>query len=188
MRKIIFLFLTFISFFSITFGQSKSIVNNDYQFYFEPENDFRIVELIESNNKISVVYKISMKISDLTIGMDSIYITIFAFKWEEIKKLSDFVYNMEKEITFLNLPDRVGEYEEFDSIYYDAKIGRYKDANFSHLVYYLRTKDDTHIYNFTYLIDLKVSNTSLNESTEGFLKRIAESFVPVRKSLIKDSD
>ncbi|MCX7832955.1 MAG: hypothetical protein N2490_01940 [Ignavibacteria bacterium] len=188
MKNIIGVLLIILSFIipKVAFSQSKSIVNNDYQFYFETEDEFRIIEIIESSNKISIVYKISMKIPDATIKLDTIYISILAFKWEEIKKLSDFVYNMEKEITFLNLPDRIGDYEEFDSVYYDAKIGRYKNDEFYHLVYYLRTKDDTHIYNFTYLIDVKVSCKFYNDSLESVLKKIAESFVPVKKSLIKD--
>jgi len=177
--KILLVIMLFIQ--CIAFAQSGSILNNEYQFSFEPNYEFRITELIESGNRISIVYKISMKIPDATIGIDSLYISILAFKWEEIKKLSDFVYNMEKELTFLNLPDRVGEYEEYDSVYYDTKIGRYKDDEFYHLVYYFRTKDEKQIYNFTYLIDLKISNSLFSESTESMLKNIANCFLPVRK-------
>lgn len=182
------LFLIFFSTSYLLYSQSRSIVNNDYQFYFEPQEEFRIKELIESSNKIAVVYKISMKVNDVTIGLDSLHISILAFKWEEIKKLSDFVYNMEKEITFLNLPDRTGDYEEFDSVYYDAKIGRYKNDEFYHLVYFLRTKDETHTYNFTYLIDIRIPLRLFNDSVESIMKQVANSFVPVKKSLVKDSD
>jgi hypothetical protein len=112
---------------------------------------------------------------------------LLAFKYPDIKKLNDFVYHMEKEVS-LDIPRRTGDYTEYDSVYYDAKMAVYKNKNLTHVIYYYRTKDESSQYNFTYLLRFKVFTNKYDDEILNYMKAVAANFIPRRNIDVESSD
>ena len=102
---------------------------------------------------------------------------LLAFKVNEVKNLTDFIYTLEKDLT-LNITKREGDYTDFDSGNYDGKMAEYKDTEFSEVIYYYRTKISEG-NNYTYLLRFIVPAMYYNSSVLAEIKKIAGNFSPV---------
>jgi len=184
-KILIISFLLFIiCFHNAAFSQKNAseIINENYKFSFTlPENAFNM-RTEESSNKNAITYEFESTVMDDTVG-----ILLLAFKWNDIKILSDFIYHMEKEVT-LDIPQRVSDYTEFDSIYFDSKMAIYKNDNLTHIVYYFRTKDDTSENNFTYLLRFKIFTKDYNKEILEYVNTIAHNFYPRKVIDLESSD
>lgn len=94
---------------------------------------------------------------------------------------------MEKEVS-LDIPRRTGDYTEYDSVYYDAKMAVYKNKNLTHVIYYYRTKDESSQYNFTYLLRFKVFTNKYDDEILNYMKAVAANFIPRRNIDVESSD
>ncbi len=101
---------------------------------------------------------------------------LLAFKVTEVKNLADFVYTLEKDLT-LNIPKRDGDYTDFDMGNYDGKSARYKDTEFTEIIYFYRTKviDGE---NFTYLLRFITPTSNFHSGVESDIRKLAENFSP----------
>jgi hypothetical protein len=151
---------------------ASEIVNENYKFTFIIPQDAFNMRKEENSGKTAITYEF-----ETISGKDTIGVMLLAFKWPDIKKLNDFVYLMEKEVT-LDIPQRIGDYEEFDSVYYDGKFAVYKNKVLSHLIYYYRTKDESSENNFTYLLRFKVFSKSFDDRLLQYVREVAGNFNP----------
>lgn len=161
---------------------ASEIINENYKFTFLIPQDAFNMRKEESSGKNAITYEFEINSESDTIG-----VLLLAFKWPDIKKLNDFVYHMEKEVT-LDIPQRINEYEEFDSIYYDAKMAVYKNKVLTHIVYYYRTKDESAESNFTYLLRFKVFTKNYSDKIVNYIKSIAGNFSPRKNTDLENSD
>ncbi|HPS65886.1 MAG TPA: hypothetical protein PK447_09955, partial [Ignavibacteria bacterium] len=133
LKRILTLILSFIIFNSISdllFAQKNAseIVSENYKFTFTIPQDAFNLRKEETSEKNAITYEF-----ETTANSDTIGVLLLAFKYPDIKKLNDFVYHMEKEVS-LDIPRRTGDYIEFDSVYYDAKMAVYKNKNLTHVI------------------------------------------------------
>ena len=165
--------LTFMSMLFLTvsaYSQSGIEINDvNYKFKFSLSADWKERQLEETPKKDAISYSF-----DKNDG--KIAIMLLAFKVNEVKNLTDFIYTLEKDLT-LNIPKRDGDYTDFDSGNYDGKSAKYKDTEFTEVIYYYRSKiiDGE---NFTYLLRFITPTSNFNSSTESEIKKIAENFTP----------
>lgn len=102
---------------------------------------------------------------------------LLAFRLDEVKNLTDLVYTFEKDLT-LNIPKIDGEYREFDSGDYDGISAKYKDTEFTELIYYYRTKRND-MGNFAYMLRFISPTSSFKPETESSFRKIADTFTPL---------
>ncbi len=171
MRKTIFILMSLLFMSSFTLGQSGTSVNdNTYKFKFTLPSDWTQRKVEETSKNDAVSYSF-----DRNDG--KVAIMLLAFKVNEVKNLSDFVYTLEKDLT-LNIPKRDGDYTEFDLGNYDGKSAKYKDTEFTEVIYYYRTKV-TDGDNFTYVLRFITPAANFNQEVESEIKKIALNFSPV---------
>ena len=168
------LILTFVSilFMSSFSGAQTAIDINDanYKFKFSLTPDWNSRKTEETNKQDAISYSY-----DKTDG--KMALMLLAFKVNEVKNLTDFIYTLEKDLT-LNIPKREGDYTDFDSGNYDGEMGEYKDTEFSEVIYYYRTKISEG-NNYTYLLRFIVPSMYYNSSVLADIKKIAGNFSPV---------
>ncbi|MDQ3193790.1 MAG: hypothetical protein M3P82_02195, partial [Bacteroidota bacterium] len=143
MKKIILTIILLMIVFSAGYAQSIDINDANYKFKFSLPSEWKERMKEETAKKDAVSYSF-----DKNDG--KIAIMVLAFKVSEVKNLSDFIYTLEKDLT-LNIPKLDGEYSDFDSGNFDGKTGKYKDSEFTEIIYYFRTKINEGD-NFTYLV------------------------------------
>lgn len=170
MKKIIPALLILLFTFSIVSAQDAVSINNTaYRFKFSLPSGWSERKVEETSKQDAISY--SFDKSDGKIA-----VMLLAFKVNDVKNLVDFVYTLEKDLT-LNIPKRDGEYSEFDNGNYDGKSAKYKDSEFTEVIYYYRTKVNDGD-NFTYLLRFITSSINFNSSVESEIKTIAQGFTP----------
>ena len=156
---------------------ASEIVNENYKFSFTiPQESFNMRKE-ETTEKNAITYEF-----ETTLNSDTVGVLLIAFKYPDIKKINDFVYHMEKEVT-LDIPQRTSEYIEFDSNYYDSKMAVYQGKILTHVIYYYRTKDETSQYNFNYILRFKIFTKNYSDEILNYIKTIANNFIP-RKNIV----
>ncbi|HMS65447.1 MAG TPA: hypothetical protein PKD83_09370 [Ignavibacteria bacterium] len=174
MNKTALTVITFISilFYSFSLSAQSDIEINDvnYKFKFSLPSGWNQKNAEETPKNDAISYSFDRK--DGKMG-----IMLLAFKVSEVKNLNDFVYTLEKDLT-LNIPKIDGDYTDFDSGNYDGKTARYKDTEFTEVIYFYRTKiiDGA---NYTYLLRFIMPSTFYNSTIESEIKGIAEKFALV---------
>lgn len=166
--------LTFISvLFMSSFARSQNAIDiNDvnYKFNFSLNSDWNNRKTEETNKQDAISYSFDKKDGKMAL-------MLLAFKVNEVKNLTDFIYTLEKDLT-LNIPKRDGDYTDFDSGNYDGKMAEYKDAEFSEVIYFYRTKINEG-NNYTYLLRFIVPSMYFNSSVLSEIKKISANFSPV---------
>ncbi|MDQ3020821.1 MAG: hypothetical protein M3R36_09660 [Bacteroidota bacterium] len=171
MKKIILTVISVLFMYSVSFAQSGVNINDTtYKFKFSLPSEWSQRKVEETSKKDAISYSF-----DRNDG--KIAIMLLAFKVSEVKNLADFVYTLEKDLT-LNIPKREGEYSDFDMGNYDGKTAKYKDSEFTEVIYYYRTKV-TDGENFTYLLRFITPSSNFNSDVENEIKKIAGNFAPV---------
>lgn len=148
------------------------ITDIDYKFAFELPNNVTKVNKVEALNKTSIKYDL-----EYTEGEDTVVIYIVAIKYPDIRRLSDLVYNVEKEKVF-NIQKREGDYIEFDSVYYDGKSAIYLGKDLAQVVYFYRTKDESQNVHFTYILGFNMWKKIYGDHIIAKIREIAEAFKP----------
>ncbi len=157
----------------IVYSQNISeIVDKDYKFIFNLPANILKVNKEEAQNKTSIKYDF-----DYVEGNDSVVVYLVAIKYPDIRKLSDLVYNVEKEKVF-NIQKREGDYIEFDSVYYDGKTAIYLSKDLAQVVYFYRTKDESQDVQFTYILGFNMWRKSYGDYILSRIREIAEGFKP----------
>lgn len=170
MKKLILTFLPIVFIFSISMGQNAiDIKDVNYKFNFTLPSDWTKRKVEETNKKDAISYSFDNKDGKIAI-------MLLAFKVDEVKNLSDFIYTLEKDLT-LNIPKRDGDYSDFDSGNYDGRSALYKDTEFTELIYYYRTKI-LEGQNYTYLLRFITPTSYFNSSVEKDLRKLTENFTP----------
>jgi hypothetical protein len=170
MKKINLTIISFLFICSSIFGQSSININDGtYKFKFALPSDWTERKVEETLKKDAISYSF-----DKDDG--KVAIMLLAFKVNEVKNLSDFVYTLEKDLT-LNIPKKDGDYTEFDMGNYDGKTAKYKDTEFTEVVYYYRTKINEG-QNFTYLLRFITPTSNFNSVLDYEIKKLAVNFAP----------
>jgi len=154
---------------STGYAQSIDINDANYKFRFSLPSEWKERMKEETAKKDAVSYSF-----DKNDG--KIAIMVLAFKVSEVKNLSDFIYTLEKDLT-LNIPKLDGEYSDFDSGNFDGKTGKYKDSEFTEIIYYFRTKINEGD-NFTYLVRFITPTSNFSPKFEEEVKKLAGNFTP----------
>ncbi|MCI0449730.1 MAG: hypothetical protein L0Y79_08100 [Chlorobi bacterium] len=161
-------FIFFSALFSKSLSQEKAIDDYNFRFTFKLPDGWEMKDLKQTKDKDGISYSFERKDKKMTI-------MLLAFKLSSVKNIDDFIYNMEKDIS-LNIPQKIGSYDEKDFGTYDMKSGRYKDNNFEELIFYFRTKlpdaPNNYVYMLRFIMELKEYNTD----TENKVKEVAGTF------------
>ncbi|MBN1634601.1 MAG: hypothetical protein JW917_10580 [Ignavibacteria bacterium] len=168
----IIILLSFISISIYAQNDENWLKNIYFKFSFEFPANISTPKIVETSGKMSTSYTFEKFLDYDTIG-----VLLVAFKWKDIKSLSDFIYLMEKEVSF-NFPERIDEYIYCDSVYYDYKIGEYKNNKLHHFAFFYRTKDETQDFNYTYMLKFKVHTESYTERIKDIIYQITSKFRP----------
>ncbi len=171
MKKILLKLISIVFITSVTYGQSNVDINDiSYKFKFSLPSDWKERKVEETAKKDAISYSF-----DKNDG--KIAIMLLAFKVNEVKNLNDFIYTLEKDLT-LNIPKRDGDYSDFDQGIYDGRSAKYKDSEFTEVIYYYRTKviDGE---NFTYLLRFITLTSNFTPKVEEEIKKLAGNFNPV---------
>ncbi|MBK8554020.1 MAG: hypothetical protein IPL53_24425 [Ignavibacteria bacterium] len=171
MRKILLTFISMLFVTSLSMGQSGVEINDvNFKFKFSLPADWKERQVEETVKKDAISYSF-----DKNDG--KVAIMVLAFKVNEVKNLNDFIYTLEKDLT-LNIPKRDGDYSDFDQGNYDGRSAKYKDTEFTEVIYFYRTKviDGE---NFTYLLRFITPTSNFNSSLEVDISKIAGNFAPV---------
>ncbi len=169
MKKIILTIILLMIVCSAGYAQSIDINDANYKFKFSLPSEWKERMKEETAKKDAVSYSF-----DKNDG--KIAIMVLAFKVSEVKNLSDFIYTLEKDLT-LNIPKLDGEYSDFDSGNFDGKTGKYKDSEFTEIIYYFRTKINEGD-NFTYLVRFITPTSNFSPKFEEEVKKLAGNFTP----------
>lgn len=170
-KNILLIIIPVLLFSSLTFGQNGVNINDEtYKFKFNLPSDWSQRKVEETSKKDAISYSF-----DKNDG--KIAIMLLSFKVNEVKNLEDFVYTLEKDLT-LNIPKREGEYTSFDMGNYDAKNAKYKDSEFTEVIYFYRTKN-TEGSNYTYVLRFITPTSNFDSGVESEIKKIAGNFTPV---------
>lgn len=171
MKTLILAFLSIILFGGFSPRESAIDINDEnYKFKFSLPAGWSERKVEETTKKDAISY--SFEYSDGKIA-----IMLLAFKVNEVKNLTDFIYTLEKDLT-LNIPKKDGEYDDFDLGNYDGRKGRYKDSEFTEVIYYYRTKISEG-QNYTYLLRFITPSTFYNSTVESDIVKIAGSFAVI---------
>ena len=168
----LYLFFTICLSLSITTApsQDKEIDDYTFRFKFKLPADWEMKDLKQTKDKDGISYSFERKDKKMTI-------MLLAFKLSSVKNIDDFIYNMEKDIT-LNIPQKIGSYDEKDFGKYDMKSAEYKDNNFEELIYYFRTKLPEAPNNYVYMLRFIMELKEFNTDTENKIKEISGTFTP----------
>ena len=168
------LILTFVSilFMSSFSGAQTAIDINDanYKFKFSLTPDWNSRKTEETNKQDAISYSY-----DKTDG--KMALMLLAFKVNEVKNLTDFIYTLEKDLT-LNIPKIDGTYSEFDKGNYDGMSAKYKDTEFTEIIYYFRTKYSEGV-NYAYMLRFITSTSVFNPNIEEEIRKIGDTFEPL---------
>lgn len=170
--KLIVLIFALVSINIYAQNNENYIENKEYKFSFEFPEKISVPKIVETSAKMSISYTF-----EKFLDFDTLGVLLVAFKWKDIKSLSDFIYLMEMEVSF-NFPEQTGEYTYCDSVYYDYKIGDYKNSKMHHTAFFFRTKDETQEFNYTYMMKFKVKSESYNDNIKAIISEIAGKFRP----------
>ena len=171
MKKVTLAFMSVLFLASLGFSQSSIDINDlNYKFKFSLSSDWKERKVEETAKKDAISYSFDKNDGQVAI-------MLLAFKVNEVKNLSDFIYTLEKDLT-LNIPKKDGDYTDFDSGNYDGKTAKYKDNEFTEVIYYYRTKiiDGQ---NFTYLLRFITLSSNFTPKIDEEIKKIAGNFAPV---------
>lgn len=165
------LFLTLcIIYFLTGYAQSQTEVDDPtYKFKFSLPSGWSQRKVEETNKKDAISY--SFEKNDGKVA-----VMLLAFKVNEVKNLEDFIYTLEKDLT-LNIPKREGDYADFDNGNYDGRSAKYKDSEFTEIIYYYRTKI-TDGENFSYVLRFITPAGNFNSTVEKELREVATNFKP----------
>jgi len=166
---IAFISLVLLSGFSDT-ERAIDINDANYKFKFSLPAGWSERKIEETTKKDAISYSFDNSDGKMAV-------MLLAFKVNEVKNLADFIYTLEKDLT-LNIPKRDGEYDDFDSGNYDGRMARYKDSEFTEVIYYYRTKINEG-QNYTYLLRFITPSSFYNSTVESDIKKIAGNFTPV---------
>ncbi|MBV6477535.1 MAG: hypothetical protein HGGPFJEG_00274 [Ignavibacteria bacterium] len=149
-------------------AQDKTeITDNNYKFRITFPAGWQQRKVEETDKKDAISYSFDLKSGKMAV-------MLIAFKVDEVKNLTDLIYTLEKDLT-LNIPKKDGEYSDFDSGNFDGRYAKYKDTEFTEVIYYYRTKL-TDAQNFTYLLRFIVPTTYFSSKVEEDIKSIANTF------------
>jgi len=173
MKKLFIIAISLLFGSGIIYSQNISeIVDTDYKFIFYLPDNILKVNKEEALNKTSIKYDF-----DYVEGKDSVVVYLVAIKYPDIRRLSDLVYNVEKEKVF-NIQKREGDYIEFDSVYYDGKTALYLSKDLAQVVYFYRTKDESQDVHFTYILGFNMWKKFYGEYIISRIREIATGFNP----------
>ena len=170
--KLIVLIFALVSINIYAQNDENYIENKDYKFSFEFPANISTPKIVETAAKTSVSYTF-----EKFLDFDTLGVLLVAFKWKDIKSLTDFIYLMEKEVSF-DFPERIGDYIYFDSVYYDYKTCEYGNNKLHHSAFFFRTKDETQDFNYTYMMKFKVRSGSYTERIKDVIYETAGKFRP----------
>ncbi|MBW7855334.1 hypothetical protein FBQ84_02585 [Ignavibacteria bacterium CHB1] len=152
---------------------ASDIKDDDYKFEITLPSGWSEPKIQEAEKKDAISYSINR-------FDEKSAILILAFKVNNIKDLTDFVWTIEKDVT-LNIPQKDSEvYLKFDEGYYDGMQMFYSDDNFRESIYYFRTKYTDTNSNFAYVVRFITPKDALSEKMKTEIKEIADSFKPVQ--------
>ncbi|MEO6695846.1 MAG: hypothetical protein ABIY50_09010 [Ignavibacteria bacterium] len=156
---------------TLVFSQTAVDINDEnYKFKFTLPSGWSERKIEETTKKDAVSYSFDNKDGKIAI-------MLLAFKVNEVKNLTDFIYTLEKDLT-LNIPKREGEYEDSDAGNHDRRLARYKDSEFTEIIYYYRTKINEG-QNYTYLLRFITPSSFFNSTVDSDIKKLASNFSPV---------
>lgn len=171
MKKTIIALITLLMFCGIARSQDGILVENpQYGVKFYVPNSWKERKVEETSKKDAISY--SFDKNDGSIAM-----MLIAFKLSEVKNLNDLVYTLEKDLT-LNIPKIDGTYSEFDKGNYDGMSAKYKDTEFTEIIYYFRTKYSEGV-NYAYMLRFITSTTVFNPNIEEEIRKIGDTFEPL---------
>ncbi len=167
MKKSILTFILTV-FSCLSFGQSAINLNDEnYKFQLSLPADWTERKVEETNKKDAISYSFENKDGKIAI-------MLLAFKVDEVKNLGDYVYTLEKDLT-LNIPKKDSDYSDFDSGNFDGRSARYKDTEFTEVIYYYRTKI-LEGANYTYILRFIAPTSYYNSTVEKDIKKLSENF------------
>ncbi len=171
MKKTIIALITLLMFCGIARSQDGILVENpQYGVKFYVPNSWKERKVEETSKKDAISY--SFDKNDGSIAM-----MLIAFKLSEVKNLNDLIYTLEKDLT-LNIPKIDGTYSEFDKGNYDGMSAKYKDTEFTEIIYYFRTKYSEGV-NYAYMLRFITSTTVFNPNIEEEIRKIGDTFEPL---------
>ncbi|MBK6507524.1 MAG: hypothetical protein IPG02_18245 [Ignavibacteria bacterium] len=171
MKKSIIALITLLMFCGIARSQDGILVENpQYGVKFNVPNSWKERKVEETSKKDAISY--SFDKNDGSIAM-----MLIAFRLSEVKNLNDLVYTLEKDLT-LNIPKIDGTYSEFDKGNYDGMSAKYKDTEFTEIIYYFRTKYSEGV-NYAYMLRFITSTTVFSPSIDEEIKKIGDAFEPL---------
>lgn len=171
-KTLIIIISIFLCYGAIHSQNVSEIVDIDYKFIFQLPENISKINKEEAQNKTSVKYDF-----DYVEGKDSVVVYLVAIKYPDIRRLTDLVYNVEKEKVF-NIQKREGEYIEFDSVYYDGKTALYLSKELAQIVYFYRTKDESQNVHFTYILGFNMWRKFYGDYIVSRIREIATGFIP----------
>ena len=170
MKKIILSLLLFVIIVGTASSQDGTLIDNpQYGIKFYVPNAWKERKVEETSKKDAISYTFDK--NDGSIAM-----MLIAFRLSEVKNLTDLVYTLEKDLT-LNIPKIDGTYTEFDKGNYDGISAKYKDAEFTEIIYYFRTKyseGENYAFMLRFITSTSVFNTKIDEE----ISKIGDSFEP----------
>lgn len=171
MKKSIIALITLLMFCGIARSQYGILVENpQYGVRFNVPNSWEERKVEETSKKDAISY--SFDKNDGSIAM-----MLIAFKLSEVKNLNDLTYTLEKDLT-LNIPKIDGTYSEFDKGNYDGMSAKYKDTEFTEIIYYFRTKYSEGV-NYAYMLRFITSTSVFNPNIEEEIRKIGDTFEPL---------
>lgn len=171
MKKTIIALITLLMFCGIARSQDGILVENpQYGVKFYVPSSWKERKVEETSKKDAISY--SFDKNDGSIAM-----MLIAFKLSEVKNLNDLVYTLEKDLT-LNIPKIDGTYSEFDKGNYDGMSAKYKDTEFTEIIYYFRTKYSEGV-NYAYMLRFITSTTVFNPNIEEEIRKMGDTFEPL---------
>lgn len=150
-------------------AQTIDVVSDAYKMKFSLPSEWTQRKVEETSKQDAISYSFDKKDGKVAI-------MLLAFRVNEVKNLADFIYTLEKDLT-LNIPKREGEYSDFDAGNYDGKSAKYKDSEFTEMLFFYRTKLNEG-NNYTYLLRFITPTSNFNSEVENEIKSLASNFKP----------
>ncbi len=170
MKNIIFSLAFLIMFCGIARSQDGILIDNaQYGIKFNVPNSWKERKVEETSKKDAISY--SFDKNDGSVAM-----MLIAFRLSEVKNLTDLIYTLEKDLT-LNIPKIDGTYSEFDKGNYDGMSAKYKDAEFTEIIYYYRTKYSEG-ENYAFMLRFITSSSVYNSKIDEEIRKIGDTFEP----------
>ena len=146
------------------------VKDDDYRFKITMPSDWSKTKTEETSDEDAISYSFEQSNGKNVI-------MLLAFRVDNVKNLDDFIYTLEKDLT-LNIPERYGDYEDFDYGTYDGRWAVYKDSEFVETIYYYRTKNSDSDENYTYMLRFITAGSFHNSDVENEIEDIAKTFTP----------